>query len=182
MAVARARLRGIREELSGANHHAYAFRVGYGATVTEGKSDDGEPKGTAGAPLLTILRGSELGDVLLVVSRHFGGRKLGKGGLVRAYGDAARLVLAKLPVVERVEGIELLIELPYSHLARLRRLMRSEGVQELSCDYGTVVRLQLTLAMTGVAAFCDAVREIGAGKISIEALTSASNEVASRGQ
>src|SRR5688572_19497440 len=75
----------IRAEFANASHNVYAFRAGYGASVIEGMSDDGEPSGTAGRPALSVLRGADLGDVVLVITRYFGGTKLGTGGLVRAY-------------------------------------------------------------------------------------------------
>ena len=79
------------------------FVVGYGSSITEGCHDDGEPSGTAGRPVLAVLRGSGLGDAVVVVTRYFGGTKLGTGGLVRAYGDAAREVLDAVPRIEKVE-------------------------------------------------------------------------------
>ncbi len=84
---ARAFIDGVRGEFHDATHNVYAFRAGYGASVTEGMSDDGEPPGTAGRPALAVLRGADLGDVVLVVTRYFGGTKLGTGGLVRAYTE-----------------------------------------------------------------------------------------------
>ncbi|MCX7792579.1 MAG: YigZ family protein, partial [Chloroflexaceae bacterium] len=85
--AAKAFIAAIRQELPGASHHCYAFLAGHGASVIAGMSDDGEPAGTAGRPMLAVLRGSGLGDVVVVVTRYFGGALLGTGGLVRAYGD-----------------------------------------------------------------------------------------------
>src|SRR5512134_2891681 len=73
----------IRAEMPDASHHVYAFRAGYGNSVIEGMSDDGEPSGTAGPPTLAVLRGAGIGDIVLVTTRYFGGTKLGTGGLVR---------------------------------------------------------------------------------------------------
>ena len=87
----------IRDAYPTASHHVPAFLIGHGATVTAHCSDDGEPAGTAGRPILAILQGSGLGDVVVVVTRYFGGSKLGTGGLVRAYGNAVRAVLDILP-------------------------------------------------------------------------------------
>ena len=87
---AKAFLAAVRAEMPDANHHVYAYRVGFGNSVIEGMSDDGEPSGTSGPPVLAVLRGSGIGDVIVVVTRYFGGTKLGTGGLVRAYSDAAR--------------------------------------------------------------------------------------------
>ena len=90
-------------EFSDASHNVYAYRVGYGTSVTEGMSDDGEPSGTAGRPTLAVLRGADLGDVALVTTRYFGGTKLGTGGLVRAYTQSAQEALAALRITERIE-------------------------------------------------------------------------------
>jgi len=83
--AARTFIQQIRAEMPDATHHVYAFRIGYGGSVIEGLSDDGEPAGTAGKPVMAVIRGADLGDVVIVVTRYFGGTKLGTGGLVRAY-------------------------------------------------------------------------------------------------
>ena len=111
---ARAAIADLRANMPGANHHVYAFRVGYGNTVTEGMSDDGEPTGTAGPPTLAVLRGSDIGDIVLVTARYFGGAKLGTGGLVRAYTESAQLALSQLKTELKVERQLVGIELPYS--------------------------------------------------------------------
>lgn len=92
-----------RKLYADASHHVYAFRAGYGNSVQEGMSDDGEPSGTSGPPIMAVLRGSDLGDTVVVVTRYFGGTKLGTGGLVKAYGDAAKEVLAVLPTEVKIE-------------------------------------------------------------------------------
>src|SRR6186997_3012409 len=86
VAAARASIAAARAEMPDASHHVYAYVIGHGATTTLGMSDDGEPSGTAGRPALAVLRGSGLGDVVLVITRYFGGTLLGTGGLVHAYG------------------------------------------------------------------------------------------------
>lgn len=96
-----------------ASHHVYAFEVGHGASVTHGMSDDGEPSGTAGRPALVVVEHDELGDVVVVVVRYFGGTKLGTGGLVRAYTQATQQVLAALPREMKVERRHLQVRLPY---------------------------------------------------------------------
>src|SRR4051812_28537673 len=73
VAEARAFIAEVRAAMPDATHHVYAYRIGHGATTTEGQSDAGEPPGTAGRPVLAVLRGSELGDVSVVVTRYFGG-------------------------------------------------------------------------------------------------------------
>ena len=89
----------IRREFSDARHNCYAFNAGRGGeTAFAGCSDDGEPKGTAGRPMLNVLVHSQIGEITVVVTRYFGGILLGTGGLVRAYQDSVKEALAKLPL------------------------------------------------------------------------------------
>lgn len=111
---AREAIAASRLEFTKANHHVYGFRVGFGKTVTEGMSDDGEPSGTAGRPTLAVLRGSDIGDIVLVTVRFFGGIKLGTGGLVRAYTESAQTVLSMLKTETKVERVLVGIDMPYS--------------------------------------------------------------------
>src|SRR5574340_1436809 len=86
----------IKAKHPAASHHVPAFIIGHGASTTEHCSDDGEPAGTAGRPALAVLKGSGLGDVVVVVTRYFGGTKLGTGGLVRAWRGRLRSVQFRL--------------------------------------------------------------------------------------
>ena len=134
--AARAAIAELRAALPRANHYVYAFRVGFGKSVTEGMSDDGEPRGTAGPPTLAVLRGSGIGDIVLVTARFFGGTKLGAGGLVRAYTESAQEALRRLPTEMKVERQVVGIEMPYS-LYEIVKLMiaRHEGaIEEESFD------------------------------------------------
>ena len=129
--MARATVKDLRAEFPGANHHVYAFRVGFGNTVTEGMSDDGEPSGTAGPPTLAVVRGSDVGDIVLVTARFFGGIKLGTGGLVRAYTESAQEALRMLRTELKVERLVVGLEMPYS-LYNIVKLLIAEhkGVVE----------------------------------------------------
>jgi uncharacterized YigZ family protein len=104
----------IKAEMSDANHHVYAFRVGYANSVTEGMSDDGEPTGTSGPPTLAVIRGADIGDIVCVTTRYFGGKKLGTGGLVKAYTESAQTALESLQTELRVTKITLTACIPYS--------------------------------------------------------------------
>ena len=106
----------IRAEFADASHNVPAYLVGFGSSVTAHCSDDGEPSGTAGRPALSVLQGSGLGDAVVVVTRYFGGTKLGTGGLVRAYSDAVKAVLAVTPHAEKVPTHIVMIVIPYSYL------------------------------------------------------------------
>ncbi len=113
----------VRDEMPDATHHVYAFRVGNGNSVVEGMSDAGEPTGTAGPPVMAVLRGSHLGDIALVVTRYFGGTKLGKGGLVQAYTEAAQTCLATLQTVRKVSFETIGMDVDYSQYEIVRRLI-----------------------------------------------------------
>ncbi|MCJ7700323.1 MAG: YigZ family protein, partial [Anaerolineales bacterium] len=104
----------VKSEFTDASHNVPAFVVGHGASIIAHCSDDGEPAGTAGRPTLAVLQGSGMGDAAVVVTRYFGGTKLGKGGLVRAYGDAVRQVLKIAPLAKKVPTQTLMFALPYA--------------------------------------------------------------------
>lgn len=148
---------------AGASHHVYAFRVGHGASVKDGMSDAGEPAGTAGPPCLAALAWSGMGDTCVVVSRFYGGRKLGTGGLVRAYGDAARLALAEVPRRLHVDAVDLALELPYSSYERVSRLLDAHGAELLTTDFGTSVALTLRIPRRDADALANAIRDATAG-------------------
>ena len=135
----------LRRRYADAAHNVPAYIVGHGASVIAHCHDDGEPSGTAGRPALAVLRGSGLGDVAVVVTRYFGGTKLGTGGLVRAYGDAVRAVLAVLPRAEKVATHTLLLAVPYALFERARRAVAAHQgrilEQEFAADVPLTVRL-----------------------------------------
>ena len=165
--AAKAFIAAVREEMPDATHHVFAFRVGYGGSITEGMSDDGEPPGTAGRPTLTVLRGADLGDIALVTTRYFGGTKLGTGGLVRAYTQAAQEVLAALPRGERVEKRQAEIETGYPLYERVRRLVEECGGRVIEEEFGAEVRLRVEFAADEAEAFEGRLREVSAGRVGI---------------
>jgi uncharacterized YigZ family protein len=125
--AARAVVEALRREHPDATHHCFAWRLG--AEARERSSDAGEPGGTAGPPILSALRGAGLSDVVAVVVRWFGGVKLGKGGLVRAYGGAARAALGVVATVERTPVAELALTVPYPALGAVKRLVHPPEVE-----------------------------------------------------
>ena len=118
---ARARIEAYRQEYRDATHVCWAWRTG--SPPMEDRSDAGEPAGTAGVPMLMVLRGADLSDVLAVVIRWFGGTKLGKGGLARAYAGAVKGAVETLPVAERRPRTRLRVSLPFSRVGDLKRLV-----------------------------------------------------------
>jgi uncharacterized YigZ family protein len=117
-----------------ATHWCWAWRIG--SPPRERSSDAGEPAGTAGVPILQMLRGAGLSDVLAVVVRWFGGTKLGKGGLARAYAGAAREALAGLPVATRVSVVRLALRVPFERAGAVKRLIHPPAVELETEDYG----------------------------------------------
>jgi len=169
VADAKAFIQRIRQEHAKATHNVHAFVVGYGASITEGCHDDGEPGGTAGRPVLAVLRGSGLGDTVIVVTRYFGGTKLGTGGLVRAYGDAARAVLEVLPRVEKVERHEVQLAVPYAYYEQIKRLVDEHAGKVTAEDFGADVALRVNLVAEDIPPFARAVAELTAGAVDVVA-------------
>ena len=158
-------LANIRVEMSDASHHCYAFRVGYGNSVVEGMSDDGEPSGTAGPPILAVLRGSNIGDTLIVVTRYFGGTKLGTGGLVRAYGAAARTGLSELEIEEKIPYRVIGIEMPYSVHDIIKHLINQHnGIIEDETFAGEVTIIA-RFTIDDLAPFTDELTETTANRV-----------------
>jgi len=124
-----------------ASHHCWAWRLG--SPPRERSSDAGEPAGTAGRPILRALRGAGVSDVLAVVSRWFGGTRLGRGGLARAYGGAVRAALAATAVGERLAYETIAVTVPYALFGELQRLVQPPEIELASADYGESVRCTL---------------------------------------
>lgn len=124
VAEAQAFITRMRGEFPDATHNCWAYLVGPpGSSARVGMSDDGEPHGTAGKPMLNVLTHSGVGDVAAVVTRYYGGTKLGKGGLARAYGGGVQLALETLETEEKVTRVKLSALIPYSDVNAVRRLM-----------------------------------------------------------
>lgn len=124
------RLNEIRAQQPKAGHHCWAYVIGHPSGHQVDSSDDGEPKGCAGKPMLSMLQGMGVGDTLVVVSRYFGGIKLGTGGLVRAYSGAVREAIDQARFQEVEPKARLRIEFPYSH-SGLAESVRREWQAEL---------------------------------------------------
>lgn len=159
--TARRRLAELASELPDATHHCWAWRVG--AAFTERSADAGEPAGTAGVPILQVLRGAELSDVLAVVVRWFGGVKLGKGGLARAYAAAVREAVASLPVTLRIPRREIVVELPYERLGAVKRLIHPPEVELRQEVYGERVSFCLGVQMRHLGSLRAALADLGIG-------------------
>lgn len=165
---AKAFVAGIKGEFADASHNVPAYLVGYGASVVAHCNDDGEPSGTAGRPALAVLRGSGLGDVAVVVTRYFGGTKLGTGGLVRAYGDAVRAVLEVLPRAEKVPTYTVRVLTPYPLFERVRLAVGTHHGQILDEAFAADVVVTARFADEHLPAFEAALQELSAGALHAE--------------
>ncbi len=135
----------VKQEFSDASHNVPAFLVGFGQSVTAHCSDDGEPSGTAGRPALAVLQGSGLGDIAVVVTRYFGGTKLGTGGLVRAYTDAVKAILQILPLAEKVPTHTVRLVIPYPLYEQAKILIHEFSGQILEEEFGAQVTIRIRL-------------------------------------
>lgn len=129
-----------RKQYWDARHHCWAYIIGRNPAA-ERMSDDGEPAGTAGKPILEVIRGRELTNVLVIVTRYFGGTLLGTGGLVRAYTSAAIDGLEHSESITRIHGIKLLIRAEYTDLGKIQYLLASRNVIQLDPVYTDKVEL-----------------------------------------
>src|SRR5690606_542688 len=155
----------VREEFPDANHNCWAYVVGPpGSTAAIGMSDDGEPHGTAGRPMLTALLHGGVGDIAVVVTRYFGGIKLGTGGLVRAYTGSVKQALESLPTRERVETTVLDLEIDYAAITPVRMLLDAHEARITGEDYGAAVTLTIELPAERVEGFRAAVLDETAGR------------------
>ena len=120
---AQAFIKAMNAEFPDATHNCWAYVVGApGSTDRVGMSDDGEPHGTAGRPMLTVLLHSGVGEIAAVVTRYYGGTKLGTGGLVKAYGGAVQQAMAAMPRAERVDSVDLTVHVGYGAIGALQQL------------------------------------------------------------
>ena len=154
-----------KREFPDASHHVPAFLIGHGAGVIAHCSDDGEPSGTAGRPTLVVLQGSGLGDVVAVVTRYFGGIKLGTGGLVRAYTESVQEVLKILPQAEKVATVEAVLAFPYTYLERIRLFAREYAGVVLEEDFGADITMTLRFRSDHFDSFQTALKNLTRGTV-----------------
>ncbi len=156
-------LDGIREEMPDATHHCWAYRVEGDACRS---SDDGEPRGSAGVPILNQITGLGLERTGVVVTRYYGGTKLGTGGLVRAYGGAAREALEAVGVVERRLTEAVTFEHPYELSGAVASVLVAHGLEAESSEYGgSQIRVVLAVPTEQIDAFCADLLERTAGRV-----------------
>lgn len=151
----------IRSEFSDASHVCYAFSIGEGSKKITKSSDAGEPHNSAGKPILSAIEASSLENVICVVVRYFGGIKLGIGGLIRAYGEAAREALKNAKIVTCVSREDLQVELPYKSLGLLVNIVSRLKGKILRVDHGSKARVLVNIKSGLVKEFIDQIKSIG---------------------
>lgn len=162
-----AKISEMKKKYYDARHNCFAYVIGE-KRETERCSDDGEPSGTAGRPMLDVLEGMGLYNVVAVVTRYFGGTLLGTGGLVRAYSAAMKEGLAQCMVLRQQQGIRLRIKTDYNEIGKLQYLARKRGLWELSCEYADAVLLELLVPIGEMEAVEVEITEKTSGKAQLE--------------
>ncbi len=161
----------MREEWPDATHNCWAFVAGPpGSTTHIGMSDDGEPHGTAGRPMLTTLLHGGVGEIIAVSTRYFGGVKLGTGGLSRAYSGGVKLALGSLPTEERVERVPVEATIGYADVDGMHRLIAEMDILIDDEDYGAEVSYRLSVPAPDVDTLRERVADLTRGEGRVEAV------------
>jgi uncharacterized YigZ family protein len=161
---AQAFIKSLNTEYADATHNCWAFVVGApGSTDRVGMSDDGEPHGTAGRPMLTVLLHSGIGEIAAVVTRYYGGIKLGTGGLVKAYSGAVQEALASLPTIERVDAVTVAFDVGYGAVGALQQLFPTVDAEVLDQRFGVEVGFTVRLPREQLPALESAVQNLTRG-------------------
>ncbi|EOD9422808.1 YigZ family protein [Vibrio campbellii] len=156
--AAKAFVEQIKTKHSDARHNCWGFVAGRPEdSMKWGFSDDGEPSGTAGKPILAQLSGSGVGEITAVVTRYSGGIKLGTGGLVKAYGGGVQQALKLLQTIEKKITTKLRLELDYGFMPIAQSLMPQFGVVEVDAEYSDQVVLVVEIELREVSAFTQAI-------------------------
>ncbi len=176
-ASAHAFVQAIRREHPDATHNCWAFAAGApGATARVGFSDDGEPHGTAGRPMLTMLLHGGVGEVAAVVTRYFGGVKLGTGGLVRAYQGLVRIGLDTLPRRERIIPVRVEVVIDYTQVTLFQRLLPTFEAVTVAERFGVDAVFEVSLPHERLAMFEAALVEMTGGAVLTSVLDAAADD------
>lgn len=156
----------IAEKHGDANHNCWACIAGSPSDPTGyGMNDDGEPRGCAGKPMFNVLLHSGIGEICAVVSRYFGGIKLGTGGMARAYSSSVQLGLELLQTITKIHYTPVTLVLPYELLKTVEHLIQTEHGNITNREYGGDVRLQLEIPQDAEKDFAEKLQEAGQGRI-----------------
>jgi uncharacterized YigZ family protein len=163
---ARAFISEIKSEFSNASHNVSAFIIGHGNSKISHCTDAGEPSGTAGRPVLSVLEGSGLGDIVVVITRYFGGIKLGTGGLVKAYSKVTKNLLSILPHAKKVRTHTLMIAISYPLYERILHLIERFHAELIEQEFAGDVTLTFRIEASQTDSIQAAIQEMTHGQIS----------------
>lgn len=163
-------LQSIRKNYFDATHHCFAYQVGLIPHVLVRLSDDGEPSGTAGKPILQAITAKNWTDIIVIVVRYFGGTKLGTGGLVRAYGDSAAEVLSRCRAEQRLIYENLRIQFPYDEINTIMRCVHHAGGKAGDTVYAEQATMDVAIRKNEVLHFCDAIIHQTRGRATVISL------------
>ena len=139
------RIKSTKKKYYDAKHNCIAYRVIENGKVVEKASDDGEPSGTAGGPMLNILQKNNLCNLVVIVTRYFGGILLGTGGLVRAYSDATQKAIAKSIKVQKIKGFEIKVELEYANFEIFKYYCKNKEINITKLEYSENIMANLEM-------------------------------------
>lgn len=157
----------VRKKHWNATHNCFAYVIGERSELAR-CSDDGEPNGTAGKPMLDVLQGEELRNTAVVVTRYFGGTLLGTGGLVRAYAQAVKAGLASSVIITKIRGVKLRIGTDYTGLGKIQYILGQKGLGILDSEYADNVKLEVLVPENAVEAVRSDITEGTNGQASME--------------
>jgi uncharacterized YigZ family protein len=163
-------LQAAGQEYPGARHYCFAYRLRQDSLIMERCSDDGEPSGTAGSPILNVLQKRELENIIAVVVRYFGGTLLGTGGLVRAYTQAVQSAVNEARIVSQEYSEKILITLDYSHYGSFEKLFIKSLNQVSNIEYADRISLEAWIALEKLPRFMAEVDNLTGGTASMEFL------------
>ena len=168
---AKAFIREIKQIYSDATHNVPLYQIGSGSSIIAHSSDNGEPSGTAGRPALAVLSGSGLGDTAMVITRYFGGTKLGTGGLVKAYSDSARSVIKAVPKAKKVTVHYCLLSCPYNHYERIVRIIKKAGSTIDREEFTEKVTIHFSIPVIAYNKLVGQIADFTKGQIPVQIIT-----------
>jgi len=159
----------IKQEFPTATHNCWAYLIGSpGSTDRIGLSDDGEPHGVAGKPMLTTIQHSDIGDIAVVVTRYFGGTKLGKGGMVKAYTLAVKTALEQIKLAEKIDWMELSVKIGYPLLENLERLLPEFEAELIEKLFAEQISITLKFPVENLARLKTRLTDLSSGQIEFQ--------------
>jgi len=174
---AKAFILSIEKKYPDATHHVPAYIIGHGSSIIEHCSDDGEPSGTAGRPALAVLKGSGMGDVVVVITRYFGGTKLGTGGLVRAYSDSVRQLIQVMPQARKIATTTLLFVIPYHLYEQTHITIHNHRAEVIDKAFGVDITMTVRVVEEQKESLKNQLVELTRGQISFITLEKNANTI-----